>query len=365
MIERIAIIGAGNGGKAAAVDLTLQGKKVRLFDFPEFGEAINELKRAKTLSATGAVNGEVSVECLTTDPAELMGGADTVMVCTQALAHERVARTLIPFVRPEHLVLFNPGSTGGALQCAHVFREAGMKTLPVLGETSTLTYGCRARGAHVNVAVKASRVLYGLLPSSALPSIGPELEALYPGLVRGRTVLEAGLNNGNPVIHPPITILNAARIESQGPAMKFYKDGVSPSVAALIRKLDEERMAILRALGYPAQPEPLTCVQQGYADSEDYYECYSRGPGFVEFTSPDTLDHRYFHEDLGMGLVMMCSLGAFLGVPTPVSRTFVEMGQLISGVPYFRQGKRTLASLGLGGLTRDQLEQYLQTGIMT
>jgi len=34
MIERIAIIGAGSGGKAAVADLIFQGKKVNLFEFP-------------------------------------------------------------------------------------------------------------------------------------------------------------------------------------------------------------------------------------------------------------------------------------------------------------------------------------------
>lgn len=36
MVDCIAIIGAGNGGKAAAVDLAPQGKRVHLFEFPEF-----------------------------------------------------------------------------------------------------------------------------------------------------------------------------------------------------------------------------------------------------------------------------------------------------------------------------------------
>ena len=65
-----------------------------------------------------------------------------------------------------------------------------------------------------------------------------------------------------------------------------------------------------------------------------------------------------------MGLVMMCSLGEFLGVPTPVSRTFVQMGQWITGIDYFKEGKRTLQSLGLGGMNPDQLAKYLETGVM-
>lgn len=364
MIEQLVIIGAGNGGKAAAADLTLQGKRVRLFDFPEFAQNIEELKGNRTLTATGAVNGTAVIEMVTSDLREAMEGADTVMVCSQALGHERVARELAPFIRPVRLLILNPGSTGGALHFAHVFRTLGLKNPPVIVETSTLTYGCRARGASIHVAVKAKRVLYGVLPGRATAAVGPELEALYPGFVRGASVLEAGLNNANPVIHPPITILNAARIEKDGPAMKYYADGVSPAVARMIQKLDEERMAILRALGYPAQPDTLTCVQQGYAASEDYYKCYGQGPGFIEFTSPDTLDNRYFHEDIGIGLMMLCSLGELLHVPTPTCRTFVQMGEAISGVPYSTEGKRTLRALGLGGLDVQGLLSFLDTGEM-
>ena len=122
-------------------------------------------------------------------------------------------------------------------------------------------------------------------------------------------------------------------------------------------------MALLTALGYYAQSDPVTCTQQGYASSEDYYECYAEGPGFGRFRGPDTLDHRYFHEDIGMGLVMFCSLGEFLGVPTPVSEAFVRMGSIITGIDYFAAGTRTLESLGLAGLDVEELKSYLETGV--
>ena len=124
------------------------------------------------------------------------------------------------------------------------------------------------------VPVKVNCVLYGALPAITIDEVGSELEALYPGFRRGATVLEVGLNNANPVIHPPIAILNAAIIENEGDEKFFYRNGVSPAVAKLIQILDEERMALLRALGYPAQADPQTSVEQGYAASTDYYECY-------------------------------------------------------------------------------------------
>jgi opine dehydrogenase len=364
MIETIAIIGAGNGGKAAAVDLALQNKHVRLFEFPEFKKNLQEIIETKTLTATGAVEGQAHLDRITCDLEEALAGVDSMMICTQALTHDRVAHEIAPFVRPEHLIILNPGSTGGSLHFAHVFRKLGLQKLPTIVETSTLTYGCRAKDARVEISVKVKRVAYATLPAKAAGRFGPELEALYPGLVRSGSVLEAGLNNANPVIHPPITILNGARIENEGDRTYFYKDGVSPTVAHLIRKLDEERMALLEALGYAAQPDPVTSVEQGYASSREYYECYKNGPGFKGFRNPNTLDNRYIHEDIGMGLVMFCSLGRFLKIPTPTCQAFVSMGEAISGINYSAEGKRTLNSMGLAGLTVEQLKTYLESGEM-
>jgi opine dehydrogenase len=359
-----AIVGAGNGGQASAVDLTLQGRRVRLFEFSEFAGTLDDLRASRRLRIHGAVSGEAVLEMVTTDLREAVQGADAVMVCTQALAHERAARELAAVVTPEQTIILNPGSTGGALKFARVFREAGHERLPVLAELSTLTYGCRANDGVVDCPVKPGRVLCGTLPAAAIDDVAPELQALFPGVVRAATVLEAGLNNANPIIHPPLSLLNGARFENEGAAMFLYQDGVSPTVARLIEKLDRERMALLQALGYPAQPDPVTCVEQGYAADSDYFECYARGPGFAPFRSPDTLDNRYFHEDMGIGLVLYNKLGQVLGVPTPVAEAFVRIGSVISDIDYFEQNGDILTTLGIDGLSAAQLRSYLESGAL-
>lgn len=362
MLKTIAVVGAGNGGKTAAADMALQGLGVRLYEFPDYADNLAALRTTRRLRARGAVEGMATLEMVTSDIAAAVQDSDAVMVCTQSRTLERAARELAPHVRSDQVVVINPGSTGGALKFARVFREEGVTETPVLAEFSTLTYGCRANGAEVECPVKVGRVLYGTLPAPAITEVGPNLEALYPGLRRAQTVLEAGLNNANPVIHPPISLLNGARFEREGARMYFYGEGVSQTVANLIRKLDEERMALLRALGYDAQSDPETSVEQGYATSTDYLECYAHGPGFATFTSPDTLDHRYFHEDIGLGLVLYTKLGALLDVPTPTARAFIAIGSAISDRAYLAEGEDMLDALGIDGLDVPALHAYLETG---
>jgi opine dehydrogenase len=362
MTRAVAVIGAGNGGKTVAADLALQGWRVCLAELPEFSQNLDELRHDPVLHVEGAFSGRARLDNVTTRLDEALGAADLILICCQALAHERLAHELAPLVSPRHILVLNPGSTGGALHLARVFRQLGRRELPVMVEFSTLTYGCRAQGNRVACAVKVGRIVYGVFPDTAAERVAPLLEPLFPGLVRGRHVLEAGLNNANPVIHPPITLLNAARFENEGERMLFYGDGVSPTVARLIASLDGERMALLRALGCHAQPDPLTSVQQGYAQSPDYLECYRHGSGFSGFRSPNTLDHRYLHEDVGMGLVLYCRLGEQLGVPTPTSQAVVHFGGLVAGLDYLARGARTPTTLGLEGMTVEQMTRFLLTG---
>jgi opine dehydrogenase len=371
MLDTVLVVGAGNGGKATAADLALQGKKVRLFEFPEFGGYLDAVRETKTLVCQGDVRGEARIEMVTTNLADAMQGVDAVFICTVNLVHERAARELAPHIEPRHVIVLNPGSTGGALLMAKIWREMGVKELPLLVELGTLTYGCRAKGTEVNVSLKVHDVSYGFFPAArndgpvSTQAVADELERLFPGLVRADNALAAGLANANPVIHPAITCLNIGRMEKQGSAMLFYGDGVSPMVARMIEAVDKERMALLQALGYPAVSDAEHSVKQGYADSAaSYYECYGKGKGFGTFASPDgnMAEHRYFHEDIGQGLVFFMSLGQQLGVPTPASEVLVRLGSILLDIDFIAEKRKTVDSLGLEGLNAEQINAFLNTG---
>jgi ketopantoate reductase len=102
-MDYLAIIGARNDGKAAAVDLTSQDKRVHLFEFLEFKTNLEEVLRDKALTATGAVTSRMTLDWVSCDLPEALEGSDTVMVCTQALSHDWTAQELTPLIRPEQI----------------------------------------------------------------------------------------------------------------------------------------------------------------------------------------------------------------------------------------------------------------------
>ncbi|MEO8330612.1 MAG: NAD/NADP octopine/nopaline dehydrogenase family protein, partial [Candidatus Nanopelagicales bacterium] len=169
------------------------------------------------------------------------------------------------------------------------------------------------------------------------------------------TVFQTSLQNGNPVIHPAVTLMNAALIERTGGDLYFYEDGITQSVGRLMEAVDNERLAIAAALGVPLLSEPDIGVVQGYMKQSNYTTGYSDAPGFQGIKAPDQIDSRYLTEDVGFTLVFFTDLARSVGVSTPVMDAIIDITSVVLARDLRGEGARTMASLGLGGLNKEQL----------
>jgi hypothetical protein len=79
-----------------------------------------------------------------------------------------------------------------------------------------------------------------------------------------KNILQTSLQYGNPVIHPSVTLLNAALIERIQGDFYFYEEGVTPAVGRLLKAVDQERITIGRCLGFEIISEPKLGQMQGY-----------------------------------------------------------------------------------------------------
>ena len=138
---------------------------------------------------------------------------------------------------------------------------------------------------------------------------------MWPAVEKADSVFQTTLQNGNPIIHPAVTLLNAALLERTGGDFLFYEEGVTESVGRLIEAVDNERLAIAAALGVTVLSEPAIGAKQGYMLEENYSTGYSTAPGFLGIAAQPQLDHRYLTEDVGYSLIFLADLAARLGVP--------------------------------------------------
>lgn len=127
-MERIAVIGAGNGGHAMAAHMTIKGVPVRFYEMPRFADNIRPARKRGGIEITGVVGeGFARPELITTDIAKAIKGVSHIFVVTQALGHEAVATLCAPYLEENQTIVLFPGS-GGTLQLTKTFRDVGMTT---------------------------------------------------------------------------------------------------------------------------------------------------------------------------------------------------------------------------------------------
>ncbi|NND54557.1 MAG: opine dehydrogenase, partial [Gammaproteobacteria bacterium] len=166
---------------------------------------------------------------------------------------------------------------------------------------------------------------------------------------------QTSLQNANPIIHPAVTLANAARIEGTNGDFLFYEEGVSDATGRLIEALDKERIAIGAKMGITVVPDPQMGMRQGYMLNDNYGEAYRNAPGFQGIGAQPKLDHRYLNEDVGYGLVFMSGLARQVGVRTPTIDSIIQVTSVLMDRDYALEAKRTPASLGIAELSADEL----------
>ncbi len=354
---RVAVLGAGNGGCATAFDWAQHGHQVRLWSPPGFDQAIAGIREAGGLTSTGELEGTVALAWVGTDIAEAVAGADLVFAVGPAYSTGPIADAVKPHLTPDQVVVVNPGSCGGALAFKRALGHPPEAEQPLVAEMSTLPYAVRLTGpASLNVYLKLRAGLWvATLPGGRAEELAGVLREVWPGIGAASSVFATTLQNGNPVIHPAVTLLNAGLIERTRGDFLFYEEGVTPGVGRLMAGVDAERLAIAEALGVPILSEPAVGVVQGYMTQANYDTGYSQAPGFLGIGAQGQLDHRYLTEDVGYGLVFLTDLARVLGVATPTMDALIQLTSVVLGRDLRAEGARTLASLGLEGLTRTEL----------
>lgn len=353
----IAVLGSGNGGCAVAFEYALNGHRVSLYGSLDFDTGILDIAEAEGITASGVVEGFGPLAYVGTDIAKALDGADVVFIVGPAFATEPLATDAKPYLKPGQTIIVCPGSGGGAIVLKRALGLALDDETYTIGETSTLPYAVRIDGpAHIAIFHK----LVGGLLVSALPASGTErlmevLEPVYPGIEAVDSVFATTLQNGNPVIHPAVTLMNAALIERTGGDFKFYEEGVTPAVGRLMAAVDAERMALAEALGVSIMSEPRAGFVQGYMLEENYSTGYSTAPGFLGIKAQSQLDNRYLTEDVGYGLVFFSDLGRQIGVPTPSMDAVTTIASIIMGRDFRGEAGRTMKTLGLEQLSTQDL----------
>jgi opine dehydrogenase len=362
-IDTVAIIGAGNGGCAAAIELSQLGVDVRLYG--RNPSTIAPLQARAGIEHEGVLgDGFTRIALITNDVEMAMRGTGAVIVMGPTQAHENMAATVAPYLTAEQILFAAPGHTLTLLP--NTLRRLG-HARPVTCESATLPYICRkVSPERVKVSRKAAKLKFAAFPAERTHELAERLRPLFPQLSPVPSVLDTVFPYTNAIHHPPALLCNIGRVESTGGDYCHYYEGITPSVGRIIDGLDAERMAVATAYGSRVDCLSDYFFQIGYTDERGRdggtaYDVFHNSEPNRWIRAPQSIDHRFFNEDVPFGLVPLTELGRLAGVLMPVSQAVITLTALATGKRYQESGL-TLARMGIEGLDIASVHRLLERG---
>ena len=364
----IVVVGTGGGGLTIAAELGLLGNPATIVDQPQFAAGLAAISTKGGIDVqfrasprdTAPPTVFAPVRAVSDDPVTAVQEAELIIVCVPSFGHKPVSELLASAWTDGQSAIF-VGEGGGSLSAVAALRAIGRKVDVTFGETNSLPYGgaFSSEPGTVGATKKIGGTLVAALPANRGNALHALAAEIWPWVTPAQNAWETVLLNFNAIDHVPAMICNLGSIEQPSGTYRIWGEGGTAGVANVIAALDGEYLAIRAGLGLTdLTPYEDYLVAQGMVTSkEDTLSETIRGSimATVEFPcGPNALQHRFVSEDVPYSLVLASSLGAELGISTPVVDGLVAVASAASGIDYRAIGRTlegwALEGVGLGGL---------------
>lgn len=358
-VEKVAVIGAGNGGITAAADLTHRGFSVSLYEHPDFSGNLEGIKKNKGIVLNDGT-GEKFIDFseVTTDIQEAVKDAEVIMLTIPSFAIEDIADQLAPVTDENQIILLNGAGSMGTIRFSNRAKALGIDKTFNIAETNSLTYGTRAfpDEARVELSLYVKKLFFAAYPASETGRLLDICSELYDCFVPAESVWHTTLENGNPEVHPGPALLNAGRIDYSKGEFWLYKEGITEHTVKVLKAIEQERMDIGEAFGYKLEDAVKSRAGRGYFedDGRDIQTLFNTSEVYSKIKGPVSINSRYFTEDISNGLVLWSELGRLAGIRTPNIDAVITLGSTLLDKDFYEAGL-TLEKLGFSNQTLQQV----------
>lgn len=358
---KITIIGCGHGGQALAADLSQKGCLVTLYASPHHPGGIKAIIENKNVRANGKINGIIPIYKATTSLEEAVCNSEYIFIVLPSFAHEEMFHELLPFLQSGQTII-TLAANFASLSYLKLL-EKSHKTIDLI-DVASLPYVCRSdNNGNVDIISIKNSLALASIPAKAIDYHIKCLSPLFPSkIIRYDNALSLGMNITSGMTHPAITLLNAGRIGPGKSDFYFYKDGITPEIAHLIEKLDQERLAVGEQFGLKMQPY-LHLMNEYYGLHYDsIYQFFRESPAHNALPlCPKSMQERYITQDVAGLLVAWYCLGQVADCDIPVMENLIHLAGLINNTNYLRTGCN-LEKLNLQNRSMKEILTYVALG---
>jgi opine dehydrogenase len=344
MYKKVTILGAGNGGYAAAFDLSQRGHEVMLYESPQFASVLEPIKHKGEVCAlekidlfeqefTSVLHGTAKVHATTTDIQTAAEFANIFILIVPSFAHTIIFKQLMPYLNDGDIVFSLPGNYA-SLIFNQMLQDAGIKKDITLVDSDTIPYACRKVEDNTIFISALKRAIHiASYPAHKTEWARTELNDIFTTqLLPLSNVIAIGLSNLNLVVHPLVSLLNAARIQDKHSHFYFYTEGISEGVCRLAEKLDLERLEFGKQIHLENLPSFMEIYRTWYGDQFNsiYEAVHDKYHAF--FLAPETLNNRYFTEDIPYLMMPILHYAKTHDINLPIMSSIVTLVQgLLNG----------------------------------
>lgn len=333
----VTVIGGGHQGMTMAAHLSLFNNRVGLWN--RTAEHIRHVMEERKIHIHGLYEQSPTIYKVSDDVEEVL--SPIIMVTTPATAHKDVARMLARYVDSTYTIVLNPGRTLGALEFVKELKNAGCASLPLVAESQTIIYTCRRDiGNHVYLYAMKKGVQIAAANGNALEAVNKLPAVLRPYYSVAESYLSMTLDNVGMVFHCLPVMMNVGWIENKRIDFKYYYEGITPSVAGLLSKIDSEKASVATSIGVNIE-SAMSWLKRTYgSEGNSLYECLRNTKAYKDIDAPKTIHHRYLEEDVPHGFVPFESIAQASGVHTPMISLVIDAANNLLDVDFRKTGRK-------------------------
>lgn len=362
MLNKVAVLGGGNGAHTMAADLALKGIEVNLCESPLFMKNFERTLERQAIDLIDMHGNEVTAKLhlATTDFEAALQGVDYIMMAMSTNGHEHFFDSILPHLTDGQTIVTWPGYFSSLLFASKLSEKRIGKNI-TLAESHTFPFACRLAGpGKAQIFLEAWRILVSSLPSKNRDLVVEDLRRLYP-VVPCENVLVTSLSDPNPIVHSIIMVVNAVSVDTRED-FHFYRDGVTLPVARAVKVIYDEVAQVAKAAGADVLQYPEDAFWTRSSIMSHYFRTpFDKEAASYSIDGPHSLKHRFITEDVPFGLVPISLLARKLGVHTPIIDATIALSSVLNDTDYLQTG-RSLKCLGLDGLTDEQIHHLLENG---
>lgn len=331
---RIVILGSGHSGHALAATFSSARFPTVMVSLSRHHAGMIDVNKYQTITLEHQGQIMTTPVSYTADLDLAVQNADMIFCTVPAFHHESVIERLANCLRSNQTVFFS--SYFGAMKMLQrLAYMPHLKNITIVESMSAIHAARVKEFGHVEILSMKDNVPISTYPQSHCYRFIARVQKALPCLVPAESILTTSLNNVGPILHVPLMLLNAGRIESNDNNWNLYGDGLTAAVQSYILQLDRERMMISEQLGLSTQSVEQIMLDIFYQHQHNQqlsvFEWLRHNNVHASKTigAPNTINTRYLTEGIYYGLKPLTHIARQLNLATPLIDATIQLADVI------------------------------------